>query len=469
MALFPAATAALLLNTVAGAAETPADAPAPNRPAACSPAFKPVNHDEDWTALRDPRCRTSPWARLKAVPAGEGWLSLGGEARWRAEYRGHERFGRGPQDDDGDLQQRLRVWADYRPTPGLRLFVDLQDARSVGLDSSRSVTEESHVDFHQAFVEARTDLGEGALVTRLGRQEFALGASRLFEPREGANARTAFDMVRLTYARPTGWSGGLFAGYGLREARGAFDDASDRDYRLFGASASRRLGAGPEAPRLELLYVNTDRTGAVFDTGIAGRDDRHTGSARLDGRAGALDYDAEAVIQRGDFRGLDIRAWYVSAAVGHTFEHAWSPRLSLRLDAASGDKDRADNQINTYNLLHAPPISMRTELGVTNLVSVQPQVTIKPDSRTTVGLLTAGLWRQSREDGVYLLSGLPVRSGIECRSRYVGWRYAAFATYALTPFVTLTAIGNHTVAGDFLEESGARDQTYVGLGATLRY
>lgn len=463
-AVAPEAVVAPVAAAQAPAAATPSGPPPP------FPVFRPINHDEDWSVLRDPARRDTPWARMKYIPVGsDGWLSLGGEARWRAEYRGNERFGRGLQDDDGDLQQRLRLWADFHPTPNLRLFVDVQDARSAGLDSGQPVTEVSRADVHQAFVESKTAVGDGSVRLRVGRQEFGVGAFRIFEPREGANARTAFDMARVIYDRPTGWSGGLFAGYAVRESKSTFDDATNYDYRIYGATASRRLGAGPTAPKLELLYANTDRLGVAFDTGQAGRDDRDTLSVRLDGRKAPFDYDVEGVIQRGDFRGLDIEAWYVSATVGRTFDHRWGPRVAVRFDAASGDDDRTDGKLSTYNQLYVPPISLRTDFGVSNLVSIQPQVTFKPLPKTTVGLLTAGLWRQSKADGVYLLSGLPLRSGVEGDSAHVGWRYAGFATYAVNPHVTLTGVANYTRAGDFLKESGADDQSYAGIILGLKF
>lgn len=450
--------------------QSPTQSAAPSAPPAPI-VFKPLNYEDDWSRFRNPAARTTPWSRLKYIPLGsDGWLSLGGEARWRAEYRGNERFGRGLQDDDGDLQQRIRLWADLHATPNLRLFLDVQDARSEGLDSGEPVVEESRADIHQAFVETRHSLGDGALKVRVGRQEFGVGLFRIFEPREGANARTAFDMARVIYDRPTGWSGGVFGGYALRESKASFDDATNYDYRLYGATASRRLGSGATAPKLELFYANTDRIGVAFDTGVAGRDDRDTFSARVDGRIAPWDYDVEGVIQRGDFRGLNIQAWYVSGTVGRTFNHRWAPRVALRVDAASGDKDRTDGTLNTYNQLYVPPISLRTDLGVSNLVTVQPQVTFRPLPKTSVGVLTAGLWRQSKDDGVYLLNGLTLRSGVEGQSAYVGWRYAGFVTYAVNPFITVTGVANYTQSGDFLKESGvAEDQSYVGLIVSTKF
>lgn len=450
--------------------QSPAQSAAPSaQPQPIS--FKPLNYEDDWSRFRDPVRRTTPWSQIKYIPLGDtAWLSLGGEARWRGEYRGHERFGRGPQDDDGNLQQRLRLWGDLHLSPSVRIFAEIQDGRTTGLDSGEPVVEENRTDLHQAFIETRHQVGDGALKVRLGRQEFAVGMARIFEPREGSNARTGFDMARVMYDRPIGWSGGLFGGYALREGKASFDDATNFDYRIYGATLSRRLGSGPTAPRLEFLYANTDRLGLAFDTGVAGRDDRDTFSVRLDGRSAPWDYDVEGVIQRGDYRGRDIEAWYVSGVVGRSFDHPWAPRVALRVDAASGDKDRTDGVQGTYNQLYVPPISLRTDFGVSNLVSIQPQVTFRPLPKTTVGLVTAGLWRQSKEDGVYLLSGLPLRAGTEGDSAFVGWRYAGFVSYAVNPFLSVAGVANYTDAGDFLKETGtAEDQSYFGLIVTTKF
>lgn len=113
-------------------------APAPassNRTEAPQPAFKPINHDEDYSSFRTVR-DTNLWTRLKYIPiAGKTYATLGGELRLRPEIRIGERWGRGPQDDNGNFQQRTRVWGDLHVEGVLRAFVDLEHATSSGLDS----------------------------------------------------------------------------------------------------------------------------------------------------------------------------------------------------------------------------------------------------------------------------------------------------------------------------------------------
>ncbi|WP_312143889.1 alginate export family protein [Brevundimonas sp.] len=483
MSIAAAAAAALLSHApmpVIAEVEAPVQtAPSPSSvaptPAAAPPPFKLINYDEDYAYLADPAKRNSTWARWKHVPVGgEGspvWASFGGELRLRAENRENERFGRGLQDGDGDFQTRARLWSELNLGSSLRAFVDIQDARSFGLDSGTPPAEENRTDLHQAFVEGEAAVGDGVLRVRVGRQEFGVGGFRLFDMREGANARNAMDMARVIYDRPDGWSGGAFAGYALREGNASWDDATNYDYRLYGAMASRVLGAGPTAPKLELLYANTDRSVTPFDRQVAGRDDRDTLSVRLTGKVAPWDYEVEAVKQWGSFRDLDIDAWFVTAVGGRTFAGVkWTPRIAVRVDAGSGDKDPNDGKLNSFNPLFPQPAALRTDLGFANMVLVQPEVTVRPTPKLTLGANTAGLWRQSKEDGLYALSGLVIRSATEGQSSYVGWRTGVFARYALTPFVSIMGVANYTKAGDFLKETGtSEDQSYLGTFLTFRF
>ncbi|MGH7027076.1 alginate export family protein [Brevundimonas sp.] len=307
-----------------------------------APSFQPINHDESYAYLADPVARTSTWSKLKYAPVGgeDGpvWASFGGELRLRAERKDNERFGRGLQDHGGDFQTRVRLWAELNLGTSLRAFVDVQDARTSGLDSGEPASEESRTDLHQAFIEARTELAGGRLRVRAGRQEMGIAPYRLVDVREGANARRALDLVRVLYDSPTGWSGDAFAGYALREGKASWDDATDFDYRLYGATAAKTLGQGATAPKL------------------------------------------------------------------------------------------------------------------------------------TLGANTAGLWRQSKDDGLYALSSMVLRGANEGQSSYVGWRTGVFARYALTPHISLMGVANYTKAGDFLKETGtAKDQSYLGTFLTFRF
>jgi hypothetical protein len=148
----------------------------------------------------------------------------------------------------------------------------------------------------------------------------------------------------------------------------------------------------------------------------------------------------------------------------------WSPRVAVRLDVGSGDKDLNDGKLNSFNPLFPQPAALRTDLGFANMVLLQPEVTVRPSPKLTLGANTAGLWRQSKDDGLYALSGMVLRGANEGQSSYIGWRTGLFARYALTPYVSLMGVANYTKAGDFLKETGtAEDQSYLGTFLTFRF
>src|ERR1700757_1734724 len=74
----------------------------------CPPreTYKSLRFDEDWSGLRDPRCRIDPLDDLKFIPIGEqAYVSLGGEARLRYERYVNPGFGSDPATDSGYLLQ----------------------------------------------------------------------------------------------------------------------------------------------------------------------------------------------------------------------------------------------------------------------------------------------------------------------------------------------------------------------------
>ena len=246
-------------------AASPASKPAPQ------PAFRPINHDEDYSTFRDQR-DANTWTRLKYIPIAEdSYATLGGELRLRPELRLGERFGRLAQDDGGNFQQRTRVWGDVQIEGALRLFVDLEHATSHDLDSVVSVVEQGKLDFNQAFAELRLPVGKGKITARVGRQEIGIGNQTLFDMREGANTRRSFDVVRVM-GQAGRWDGGVLAGYAVLEKVGTFDDSSNHDFDIAAAHLGRSFGGGSNTGRIEALFLRSDRASLAFDTAPAARD-----------------------------------------------------------------------------------------------------------------------------------------------------------------------------------------------------
>ena len=173
--------------------------------------------------------------------------------------------------------------------------------------------------------------------------------------REGPNIRQSFDGLRVT--RQT--TDLRLEAFYLRPVviqTGAFDDSRNEDQRFYGVYASKPLS---KAVTLDIYALELDRDGVRFGA-VRGDERRSSFGARLAGKRGPMDYEAEGMVQGGRFAGQDIRAWGGSVGAGYTLTQAWSPRLGLRFDAGSGDDDPGDGKLRTFNpLFPKGPISMK--------------------------------------------------------------------------------------------------------------
>ncbi len=83
----------------------------------------------------------------------------------------------------------------------------------------------------------------------------------------------------------------------------------------------------------------------------------------------------------GRFGAGDIRASrFVIEASHHVADAVWSPRLGLVLDVASGDKNPADPNLQTFNaLFQSGTYSGRAQLlGPSNSIRLEPSVMLAP-------------------------------------------------------------------------------------------
>jgi len=264
---------------------------------------------------------------------------------------------------------------------------------------------------------------------QLGRQEASYGSSRLLSVRDGPNIRLAFDGLRL------GWRGAagrldLLALRAVDNRPGAFDDRSEPGAHLWGAYATS--AAQGRRGQWDGYLLDYQRDGARFADGN-GRERRQTLGTRWFGQADALDWNVEAVAQRGHLdtamQRLDVRAWTLASDTGWRWHQApLQPRLGVKLDIASGDRDAGDGRLQTFNALY-PKSSYFSEaslLAPANLVDVQPTLDLQFNERLSTQLGVQLAWKQQRSDAVYTtpapLAPLPGSAG---GARRIGTQYKA--------------------------------------------
>lgn len=433
------------------------------------PKFLPLNYEEDYHYLAGKNQEGGRWEKLKYIPLfGRAYLTLGGELRPRIEMKDHLKYGKGNEDSGLDFQQRSRLWTDFSFSPSLRVFGELQSGTTSGLDYAATPVDNTSIELHQAFAEYSSRFASGGkLFLRAGRQEILFGKARLFDVRQPPNNRHSFDAARIGFKKDK-WSFGLIAGAEVQDVKGNFNDRYNRNLRFGAAHFSFPLGTLFPHSAVELLYIYTDRK-ATANAHFTGR--RNTLSFRMAGVEGGLNYDVELIGQRGKTSaGQNIRAWYAGTESNYTFSIAGQPYLGLRVDIGSGDKHADGSSDNAYDFLWSRGQSWVSDLGYTNIAAAGPSFGVRPWRRLSVDMNVQGLWRLSKADGIYAMSGSILRNATEGTSKYVGIRSVLRAEYQLNPFVSFGTYLNRTFRGTFLRQSAAStSMSYESLYATFRF
>src|SRR5260221_4437774 len=383
-------------------------------------------YEEDWRALQGV-ARTDLWDPVKFVPLSAGGttsLSLGGDARATYERFGNPNFGLTPPDPDGYLLQRYLLHTDLHVGSRVRVWTEFNSSLENGrIGGPRPVIDEDKFDLHQVFVDVTVGAtGPSAAVLRVGRQEMAVGSGRMYALREGPNVPLSIDGVRgIAHAGP--WQLDGWTARPVDPTPGVFDDASHRSFDVWGVYGRRVITLCRQSVRLDVYYLGLARDAAQFEQGTA-NETRHTFGARV-WHQGTWSYDAEAMFQAGRFGSGDIRAWRSVIEVSHLLADAvWSPCLGLVLDAASGDKNAADQNLQTFNaMFQSGMYSGRAQLlGPSNSIRFEPSVTFAPARQMLVSVGLGFYWRQSVDDAVYGIPGQAVVPSNGAAARYEGSR-----------------------------------------------
>jgi hypothetical protein len=421
--------------------------------------YRPNPADEDWTFLKTAQ-KSDFWDPVKYIALGrEDWsLTLGGELRWRGEGLRIRPSGGRPSLTDNYQLQRYLFSGDARLGKQVRLFGELQSGILTGKLRSPRPTDRNRLDLHQAFVEwRRLKANADGVKIAVGRQEIELGTSRLISASPGLNVKRAFDGVVGSY-RGGPWRIAAVAASLITLDAGAFDDRSDVQQLFWGAAAAR---SGSTLTRSVLggYYLGIDRDPSSFVQGI-GRETRHTFGAHLETTGSRFEFNYDALLQWGHFEGAPIRAWAFATETGFRFPKTpWTPRVSLRSDFASGDRDQSAPALQSFNPLfpgnaYSGAVGL---LGPTNLTDFTPAVTLTPRRGLVIGFEAPSYWRTSLADGVYatdLRVLIPPQAGT---GRYVGTNPAGLVVWRATRHLEIQGVITRFLAGAFLERTFVAD------------
>lgn len=271
-------------------------------------------------------CVLSPSAgRAQSEPA----LSWTGEIRPRAESRHPVAGG---WDHVTSMRTRIGLLAEMEGE--LRLFFQIQDVRDWGEETGVRDRSADAVDVHQAYLEVGDLPGVGGVI-RAGRQEVAVGESRLIGAPDWGQAGQTFDGVR--WFRPIGERRLELTYLHLRENS---SPAHEENAGLLAASFHQPLGEGEEAQ----LYAIHDRDSASDGT----RQISVGGIWKKE--LGPFAFRFQGIYQTGEREGADVEA-YLLAASGTLRVLDGRGSMTLWYDHLSGDDDPGDEVLGAFSTL----------------------------------------------------------------------------------------------------------------------
>ena len=387
------------------------------------------------------------------------------------DYLNNPVWGVGPHDQNGYTFQRYMLHTDIHWSDRLRIFVQLKSGLEYGRTGGPRPPDRDTLDINQAFAEVALRTGaRGKLTLRVGRQEIMFGSSRLVSVREGPNVHQAFDGARLSWLSRE-WQIEAFAVKPVQTNLGILDDSPEHRRSLWGVYAVRPFRTLPNG-RIDIYYFGIDNKRVRFDQGL-GRDQRHSAGTRISGSGQSWDYNYEGVVQWGRFAAGNIRAWTASSDNGFRIESLpFQPRVGLKADIISGDRDPSDRTLGTFNALYPKGayFSDADFIGPNNLIDLHPSIELKVSRQVTLTPDADFFWRASIHDGIYGVAGDLLISGRSTSARYIGVHTGTRLEWRANPHLIMTAIYLHFFNGDFLKQAAPGKQiNFVAAFAAYKF
>jgi hypothetical protein len=426
---------------------------------ATPPAYKLLRYEEDYSYLKDPSRQSDFWDPIKHIPlcGREDWyVSFGGELRERYEFIHNPDAGLPPanaQGNNADLLQRYMLHADVHLGPYFRFFGQIETGLEDGrIGGPRPDIDRNAFAVHQAFADFVLPLAgeKDTLTARLGRQELEYGSGRLIDVRDGPNLRLSFDAARFLLHRGD-WEVDGWWGKPVLNRPGVFDDIPDPARSFWGLYAVHPLPLLPEG-NVDLYYLGFENKDAVYVQG-PGYELRHTVGTRLWGKPLPWEYNLEYDWQFGRFGPGNIEAWSAAHAIRYNFSDLpLKPRVGLRFDVTSGDNNPATANLQTFNPLFPSGVyfNLLNPVGPLNMIDLHPTLDLYAGEKVTLSLDWDFFWRESLGDGVYRISGTPLRRGVG-GSRYVGNSPALTAVWNPTRHLSVLAQYVHFFPGPYFQ------------------
>lgn len=408
----------------------------------------------------------------KAVPlGGDAVLTFSTEARWRLDAIDNGRALAGNDFTQGLF--RGVVGADVQANPNVRVFGEIGTGQVQGRRQAAGANFRNRASLQQLFVEYRRMTLRGLLVgAMVGRQEFADGPRQLVSLGDGPNLHRSWNGVRL-YAHGDRVRLGLFDFRVTRLGAGGFDDETiNARERLRGANASLIVSARNRPDTYFDPFWIRSSNDTFRAGGNVGPDRRDTVGARVWGRRGGLRFDWTAAAQTGESSGRPVEAWGLFAVQSLALSsRGWKPRLTSRIDLASGGGAYGSGTLRAFHPLYASSqyVGEGQFFGLSNVALATAGLSVAPTARSAIAMDYSLARRMRAGDAVYAGGMRPYAGTESLPGSDAGRLLRVTGSWAPSSHWTFGFDYERLVAGGLLRAAGFRSAGYAHLSATYRY
>ncbi|HEY3757218.1 MAG TPA: alginate export family protein [Opitutaceae bacterium] len=410
---------------------------------------------------------------------------------------------------------RLMPWAGYS-TGWISVLVQGRSSYSWGDDRYTATAagknlpeDDGPFQLEKAYV-ALGDLKEFPLILTVGRQELAFGDQRLIGPSAWLNVPHAFDAAKLRY-QDAFFGADVFSSHLVYtdkdhlERSDPHDTLSGIDFDFPGLSGQSVNEAYLFARNVSRDIVTDDWSQVPAPFRFTAPQDIYTLGVRSKSKPkayGPWDYGLEGMWQFGDRTAvfaatalaaakvaprLSQEAWAFVAQGGYTWTTVpMHPRLAAIVSAASGDRNSADRDSETFQNLLPSNHGLYGIMDLSSLQNIEDyrlSLSVKPTTSTSLAVDVHQQYLETTHDYWYNVAGVPRNtagatpgsgSGFNINPAYspdLGQEADILGGWSVHKGFLLEAGLGHYFRGSYIKESfhaiGSRDAEYGYLQLTV--
>ena len=432
-----------------------------------------LRYNDNFSSIKNDSVQKKGYDKLKNIQISKNTnISFGGEVREQFQYYKNINFGDVPPTfskvSTGQVWQRVMAHTNVELGKKVRIFAQLGSTfRFLNPNPLTPEIDENQMSLHQAFIDYHF---HKKWMARFGRQEISYGNNRVLTFREGPNTRLTFDATIIKYYSDKRKLD-FFILTPVVSMPGIVDDKSFQDL-IVGMHSTSIIKANFFLIDFYSMSFNSKRRKYNF---VEGKEYRQSNGVRIFSENPRFNYDFEATYQSGKFNEFKINAYAISADINYKLIPKNKFIVGIGGNYITGDKNKNDTQLNTYNpLFSKPQYGLTAPIGSSNIVNINPYFKIIPTKKFNVYVGAYFLWRQSNQDGSYSPSAIEVRPNpaflFASSKKEIGTQLAVETNFFVNKHLSFAFDAAYFFAGKYVKETGkGMDITYISFKSNYKF